>query len=736
MNNDINEKIVHAAPVPPFVRFVASAVPMVFDNSLSYYECLCALWKWMQDNLVDVINNNATVTEHYIDLDLETRALFNQLKTYVDTYFDNLDVQDEINNKLDEMAEAGTLQEIITTYIQSNVAWTFDTVADMKQATNLVDGSYARTLGFHSVNDGGGALYHITNSGTANEMDIIAIDSLRAHLILTPVVTPEMYGAYGDGTHDDTSSWQKAVDSAHDVKAMHTSYLTGKIEVTTNNTIDCNYASFTCSADTLFEIKGEVTATINGESNYTARSQNYQISDSTYDTYTGYALIEGDNNFQESRAYYVGGFVGYFKNGKLDASYPIAVTNPTIYLINPIEGELKNITNITHSTPNTSTVSIKVLYGYGYSVKNIKNDTSECYICVQLSKCMNCNCDNLVVTQHFDSDNDNSYIVDIADSSFCSVTNSTLHNDLWHAITTGGTILCYANTIENCHMTSNVEYAFLDHDNARGTTVRDCTSQCLSISGLGTVDNVIVLSNNDTYKRCLIRLSLISEVENADYTITNCKLQPASDSTDSYRGIQPTVSPQVNGKTYYLNNLNIDNVKGVIGTGSSLRFNVNSSSSAVINNISINNSNLDVFIKSTSATNIDVSNSKLSITNCKEKTGTHYINIGGSNYVYNDITIENSNLWRIYGTYTTLTLDNVELEADITGTNTTVTNLYGGNIRSFIRQDCILACTNVMINAMKRTTNDKWFNICNTGTGKFYQHMSGTSMITEEVTYS
>ena len=43
MNNDINEKIVHAAPVPPFVRFVASAVPMVFDNSLSYYEALCAI---------------------------------------------------------------------------------------------------------------------------------------------------------------------------------------------------------------------------------------------------------------------------------------------------------------------------------------------------------------------------------------------------------------------------------------------------------------------------------------------------------------------------------------------------------------------------------------------------------------------------------------------------------------------------------------------------------------------
>lgn len=116
MNNDINDKIVHAAPVPPFVRFVASAVPMVFDNSLSYYECLCALWKWMQDNLVDVINNNATVTEHYIELDEETRQLFVELKDYVDNYFDNLDVQQEINNKLDQMVEDGTFEEIFSQY--------------------------------------------------------------------------------------------------------------------------------------------------------------------------------------------------------------------------------------------------------------------------------------------------------------------------------------------------------------------------------------------------------------------------------------------------------------------------------------------------------------------------------------------------------------------------------------------------------------------------------------------
>ena len=212
MNNDINEKIVHAAPVPPFVRFVASAVPMVFDNSLSYYECLCALWKWMQDNLVDVINNNANVTEYYIELTKE-------LKEFVENYFANLDVQEEINNKLDQMAEDGTLQEIIAQYIQANTAWCFDTVADMKLAPNLVNGSYAQTLGYHAKNDGGKSLYkirEITNADVIDEGSIIALndENLVAELIVSDSVDVLQFGAYSDNTHDDTTAFQNTFNYA------------------------------------------------------------------------------------------------------------------------------------------------------------------------------------------------------------------------------------------------------------------------------------------------------------------------------------------------------------------------------------------------------------------------------------------------------------------------------------------------------------------------------------------
>lgn len=113
-------------PVPPFVQFVAAAVPMVFDDSLSYYEALCALWKYLSDT-VNVVNNNATVTEDYIQLT-------DEMKSYMNNYFDNLDVQDEINQKLDEMAEDGVLSSLISPYVDAKFV-PFETTISNQIAT-------------------------------------------------------------------------------------------------------------------------------------------------------------------------------------------------------------------------------------------------------------------------------------------------------------------------------------------------------------------------------------------------------------------------------------------------------------------------------------------------------------------------------------------------------------------------------------------------------------------------
>lgn len=95
-----------------FTKRICKAIPLVFDNSLSYYEALCALTNYLENEVIPAVNNNGEAVE-------ELQALYVQLKNYVDNYFTNLDVQEEINNKLDEMAESGELEEIIINYFKN-----------------------------------------------------------------------------------------------------------------------------------------------------------------------------------------------------------------------------------------------------------------------------------------------------------------------------------------------------------------------------------------------------------------------------------------------------------------------------------------------------------------------------------------------------------------------------------------------------------------------------------------
>ena len=161
--------------------------------------------------------NTKTTVEDYINK-------FNELHDYVHDYFDNLDVQEEINNKLDKMVEDGTLQEIVADYLNSKAVFGFDTVADMKSATNLIDGSYAETVGYHSKNDGGGTLYRIRNivvGDVTNNNTLIQMNnpSLVAEMIVDKdELNVRQFGAYGDNTHDDTSAFQDAIDKAYETK--------------------------------------------------------------------------------------------------------------------------------------------------------------------------------------------------------------------------------------------------------------------------------------------------------------------------------------------------------------------------------------------------------------------------------------------------------------------------------------------------------------------------------------
>lgn len=61
-----------------------------------------------------------------------TKNAWNALKEFVETYFENLDVQQEINNKLDEMAAGGELAELMQPYIDEKLPLAVaDQIADI-----------------------------------------------------------------------------------------------------------------------------------------------------------------------------------------------------------------------------------------------------------------------------------------------------------------------------------------------------------------------------------------------------------------------------------------------------------------------------------------------------------------------------------------------------------------------------------------------------------------------------
>ena len=118
--------------LPPFKRFCMTIgeLPTSYVESMTYYESLVWLCNYLETQVIPTINNNSEVVE--------------ELKTFVTNYFENLDVQDEIDNKLDEMVEDGTLATVINQEIFGEIE---DNLEFLNTSNTLIMGdSYALGL--------------------------------------------------------------------------------------------------------------------------------------------------------------------------------------------------------------------------------------------------------------------------------------------------------------------------------------------------------------------------------------------------------------------------------------------------------------------------------------------------------------------------------------------------------------------------------------------------------------
>lgn len=178
----------------PFEAWVQQTLPAIYDDSLSYTDLLAKLLYYINT----LAENNTTLSNDV------TNAI-----NYINNYFDNLDVQDEINQKLDEMAKDGTLKRIINEelfgHLENNLtnltlATTqnskfmcplfFDT--DERQSEQYIAGyiKLARKLGFGSCQ----MLAHIDNGAVMQKQNTFIWANKYATMYNVPITSLKVHG--------------------------------------------------------------------------------------------------------------------------------------------------------------------------------------------------------------------------------------------------------------------------------------------------------------------------------------------------------------------------------------------------------------------------------------------------------------------------------------------------------------------------------------------------------------
>lgn len=99
----------------PFRFWCQKVLPLVYDDSLSYYELLCKVVDYLNKTMEDVSKISTDMDNLY--------NAFNKLQDYVNNYFSSLDVQTEINNKLDQMYINGDFDAIISSLLNDKIAF-------------------------------------------------------------------------------------------------------------------------------------------------------------------------------------------------------------------------------------------------------------------------------------------------------------------------------------------------------------------------------------------------------------------------------------------------------------------------------------------------------------------------------------------------------------------------------------------------------------------------------------
>lgn len=214
--NESQEQVtVNVETLQPVTRTLMTigALPTSYLISMTYEEQLLWLQNYLIKTVIPAINNNAEATK-------EVQDIVMALQDYINTQFSELNLQEYIDNKLDEMLESGVFENILMDYVQ--LTKVYDTYNDMiSDASTFTNGMKLKTMGYHFINDGGGADYVVTNVQNENKYQVNIGTNLWVEMIIKDSVNVKQFGAYGDGENDDLGYINIALNFIKDNQVLY-----------------------------------------------------------------------------------------------------------------------------------------------------------------------------------------------------------------------------------------------------------------------------------------------------------------------------------------------------------------------------------------------------------------------------------------------------------------------------------------------------------------------------------
>lgn len=546
--------------------------------------------------------------------------------------------------------------------------------------------------------------------------------------------TPEAFGAVGDGVTDDTQAWQDAVDVGVTVIALSDTYKTGTINVTKNIKIDCNGAEFVCVDEKLFNCYGTVT-------NLTQNCPNY-VKNKPYSyggTYSGFGFIRSTDNIITTRNYYYGGFPAIFENGITKCNYPVSFVYVSVEEVDPIMCEICNIQGVEHINNPDRNYAVYCLYGHHCHFHHIHQD-GEIYNIVTLENSLECEIDNITGQIDYNGVLTYYYAIEMLGSSECYTHDCDIISKWWHCWTTGGEFLNMNNVVERCNFYTLNGSGLADHDNAIGTTLRNCRiSGQAQLYGNSVAENVEIIqgriSRNDGSQMCAIKFYYTNLEGCNNFKADNIKLVIESDNpphNNTAYGIYVAGSAQTDDNDFYINDVEIKNLFATHYTNDlTIAINCNSSITNAIEctgNIRLDNV-VGRLIINDADDKIDWTNCEMTISNC-EKRGAEGFRPSTQTGTARPMkmTIKNSTLKNFPGVYTDLTLIGIKQADAGTVFQMSGTKLRAANIDR-IETNSIKNFTDAQISAMHFSDKYLWVYAVNNADYSCYGRIETTGIV-------